>query len=63
MVGKAEVIVDAPNKKLFSSESHAVADFAFQLGESEVTVAVAGVLSQWATLLTDSIKNVQKSEI
>ena len=63
MVGKAEVVVDAPDKKLFSSEGHSVADVALQLGEGEVTVAVAGVLSQWATLLTDSIKNVQKSEI
>jgi hypothetical protein len=63
VVGKAEVVVDAPNEKLFSSEGHAVADFPFQLGEGEVTVAVAGVLTKGSTLLTDSIKNVQKSEI
>ena len=63
VVGKAEVVVDAPNKKLLASEGHAVADFSFKLGEGEVTVAVAGVLTQWSTLLTDSIKNVQKSEI
>ena len=63
MICKAEVIVDAPHKKLFSSEVHAVADLPFQLGESEVTVAVAGVLTKGSTLLTDSIKNVQKSEI
>ena len=33
VVGKTEVVVDAPNKKLFSSEGHAVADFSLQLGE------------------------------
>ena len=44
------------HKKLFPSESHSVADFSLQLGEGEVTVAVAGVLTKGSTLLTDSIK-------
>ena len=33
------------------------------LGKGEVTVGVAGVLTKGSTLLTNSIKNVQKSLI
>ena len=51
------------DEQFFPSESHSVADLPFQLGECEVAMAVAGVLTQWASLFADSIKNVQESEI
>ena len=59
VVGKTEVVVDAPHKKLFSPKVMRF-DFSLQLGEGEVTVAVAGVLTKGPR--SDGFdQNVQKS--
>ena len=59
MIGQAEVVVDAPHQHFLPSESHLVGDVPFQLGKGEVAVGVLGVLAKRATVIADSVKDVQ----
>ena len=63
MIGQAQVVVNAPNENFLPSESHLVGDVSFQLGKSEVAMALTGMLSDGAPVLTNAVENIQDKKI
>src|SRR5690349_9334726 len=60
MVGKSQVIIQAPNQVFLAAELHPRTDFSFQLREEKVAVKFLGVLSQRSSVLLYLLENIHE---
>jgi len=58
MIGQTQIIVQAPDQSLFSSEYHPVTYFTFQLGEHKITFCLIGILPERTHIYGTLIKYV-----
>jgi hypothetical protein len=58
MVGQAEIIIQTPNKALFSTEYHFRTDFTFQFWKGEVAMRVFRVLTDRTAILLNFFKQI-----
>ena len=58
VIGKAQVIVQAPNDYFLSAEIHPAADFSFQLGEGKITMRSFTVLAYRAIVFHKTFKKI-----
>ncbi len=58
VVGKSEIVIEAPNYLLFSPEDHPAADLTFKLGECKVTMCSFPVLADGAVVFHKLIEDI-----
>jgi hypothetical protein len=58
VVGKPEVIVEAPNNFFFAPEFHPAANFTFQFWEGKISMCSFTVLTKRTRVLDQSFKNI-----